>query len=66
MAVAENIWATSDHAFYIPSEVNGQPASSLKAGERLNAHAALYDTESLVFASSDLDIKEILRDVVEP
>ena len=36
-AVGDNVWATQDHTFYIPSEVNGVSASKMKPGERLDA-----------------------------
>ena len=42
-AVTENIYDTQDLTFYMPQEVNGEPARRTKT----NAHAALYDAERI-------------------
>ena len=43
IGVEENYLKSSYDEYYIPTEVNGQDASSLISGPKINAYEALYD-----------------------
>lgn len=58
-AVTENIYDTQDLTFYMPQEVNGEPAQSRRT--KTNAHAALYETERIKTMDPQMDNNSILR-----